>query len=470
MNKLSNTIQLIIIALLLVCFYSINAQGTKSTTAFGFSNNDFVINPNNQHLNDRKNIGKKAIKQRMDSIDTDRYDSVLNIWHKIHRSVFQYDNNGNCVQMIELYWYNQPQILKNLKKSNYAFDGNANQILNEYYNWNEANNEWVFGYKEAYVFDNLNNKLLQINYNLNAKNEIEATHKTHYIYTNNKLDFSLDSNLNQATGKWAIINKSNYTLNSNGNITSEIVIWWDKTSNNWTNSGKISYIYDANNNLISTIIYRWNVATNDWIPIDKTENIYDKNANIISQIESQWDVNTKDWQNSTKDNYVYNIDGDLTQRMFYNWTINWEIAFDGSYLFNTNYLKNEIIEPLFFSNFKHMVSSSLSQRYEDGNLLYNERGILYYSTVNVSGVNTVENLPILIYPNPTNGFLNIEFKTNNKNLYATITDVYGKVIKHIDTKNIEALQLNLSDLSNGIYFVNIRTNASNNIYKIIKNE
>jgi hypothetical protein len=448
-------------------FYS-NAQGDRTIYAFEISNiNSGKISPT-KFVNNGKNLGKKAIKQRLDSLDSEKYDSVSKTWLKLYRSVFQYDNKGNCVQSIFLIWDYSLQTFKNQTKYIYAFDGNGNQTLNEYYNWNETNNEWIFNYREEYTFDFLNNKLSQTNYNLNNNNEIKASHKKNYFYTNNKLDYSLDSNFDQFTSKWAIINKTNYTLNVNGNIITETIIWWDKTSNIWINSVKLTHAYDANFNETSKISYNWEGGSKVWKPSNKTEKSYDKNNNLLSQIESSWYESIKEWVNSTKDEYVYNTEGDLTQRISYIWTINWEISFDGTYTFNTNYLKNDLIVPLFFKQFNHMVESTVSSRYEEGVFKHNERGILYYSTVNVSGIKSIESFPVQIYPNPTNGLLNFDFKTNARALSVTITDVFGKIVKNINYENISSLQLDLSDLSNGIYFVNLQANELNTIYKIIK--
>lgn len=68
-----------------------------------------------------------------------------------------------------------------------------------------------------------------------------------------------------------------------------------------------------------------------------------------------------------------------------------------------------------------------------------------------------------IYPNPSNGFVNLDEKFVNSTL--KIVDVMGKEVKTIE---VNSTQLNISDLAPGIYFLSI--NQSNEVYsaKVIK--
>lgn len=472
MKNISVTIRLVILALLLLSHNFIKAQ--TDIIPFIFNNKIPTNIAKNANSNNGNTLGKKVIKQRLDSADTDRYDSSLNTWITTNRNTFQYDNKGNCVSMTYISLDKTLQLLRNERKYIYDFDGNGNQILNEYYNWDETNKAWILSYREEYLFDHENNKLSQIDYNYNPNtNKAEPTNKTNYIFTNNKLDYSIDSNYDQVVKKWSVINKTNYTLNPNGNIISEIIIWWDKVTNKWTNSGKILYSYDANNNITSTINYSWNGGINDWIPIDKIENVYNKDANITSKIESYWNTTDNVWVNSSKDSSVYN-NGDLSKKIAYRWNTSlnkWEIEFEAMYSYNINYSKSDLLAPLsIIKSNNHMLSGALSQRFENGVLRYNERGVLYYSTINFNGTNKLDALPIKIYPNPTNDLLNIDFNVNINLLSLTLTDISGKINKDLKYENTSNLLLDISDLSKGIYFLNLRTNNSNTVYKIIKND
>lgn len=72
-----------------------------------------------------------------------------------------------------------------------------------------------------------------------------------------------------------------------------------------------------------------------------------------------------------------------------------------------------------------------------------------------------------VFPNPTNGVLNLEFSTASLKTLQ-ISDMSGRVIKTISTSN-QAEILDLSDLANGIYFLNVISSESSEVIKIIKN-
>jgi len=68
-----------------------------------------------------------------------------------------------------------------------------------------------------------------------------------------------------------------------------------------------------------------------------------------------------------------------------------------------------------------------------------------------SGVKTIETRKLNVYPNPTNG--NIYFSENVNNF--VIFNSMGNVVKQNDT--------NLSNLTNGVYFIQVNENT----YKVL---
>lgn len=70
----------------------------------------------------------------------------------------------------------------------------------------------------------------------------------------------------------------------------------------------------------------------------------------------------------------------------------------------------------------------------------------------------------IVYPNPTQGLINWEGGFDN----LTIIDYSGKKIEqhHVNNQN----QLNLSHLSNGIYFIKLESNQTKNTLRIVVNQ
>jgi len=68
----------------------------------------------------------------------------------------------------------------------------------------------------------------------------------------------------------------------------------------------------------------------------------------------------------------------------------------------------------------------------------------------------------MIYPNPTNGLVNVEIQNHtieNIRLY----DFQGRLIKEISES-----QFDLSNYSNGTYFIRVQTDKGFYSYKLIK--
>jgi hypothetical protein len=73
------------------------------------------------------------------------------------------------------------------------------------------------------------------------------------------------------------------------------------------------------------------------------------------------------------------------------------------------------------------------------------------------------------FPNPVNNVITI---SNDQNILLTdvrVTDVNGRTIKTINANNTAELQINLSDLTSGVYFLNINSDSGNAVKRIVKN-
>ncbi len=85
------------------------------------------------------------------------------------------------------------------------------------------------------------------------------------------------------------------------------------------------------------------------------------------------------------------------------------------------------------------------------------------------GVNEAFARKFSTYPNPANNVVNI---SNNDNIILTnvaINDINGRTVKTIKVNNLSEVQLNVNDLSSGVYFMNITTDSGTAVKKFIKN-
>lgn len=74
-----------------------------------------------------------------------------------------------------------------------------------------------------------------------------------------------------------------------------------------------------------------------------------------------------------------------------------------------------------------------------------------------------------IFPNPANEVLHLSAKNNTGIKGIQITDLNGRTVKKIEQPPVEALQLNVSDLTAGMYLITVQTNDGNAVSKFLKN-
>ena len=74
-----------------------------------------------------------------------------------------------------------------------------------------------------------------------------------------------------------------------------------------------------------------------------------------------------------------------------------------------------------------------------------------------------------IYPNPARDNLTIKFRDPQKNAVIMVVDMIGKMERRYDEIHIKSTNLDVSNLKNGVYFINIRSNNKTMTEKVIIN-
>lgn len=104
---------------------------------------------------------------------------------------------------------------------------------------------------------------------------------------------------------------------------------------------------------------------------------------------------------------------------------------------------------------------------ESGNLSSCSFELVVEELLSTNEVSLSEN--IVIYPNPTNGGVTLLNNSNAVIQSINITDVNGRLIQSLDVfENQQQILFTLQDFATGIYFVNIATEQSNIIKRIVK--
>src|SRR5690606_21089580 len=73
------------------------------------------------------------------------------------------------------------------------------------------------------------------------------------------------------------------------------------------------------------------------------------------------------------------------------------------------------------------------------------------------------------YPSPASDVLNISSKSNSSITSVQITDLNGRTVKAINTNGVANTQVNVADLSSGLYILNVVSNEGSGSVKFAKN-
>jgi hypothetical protein len=180
-----------------------------------------------------------------------------------------------------------------------------------------------------------------------------------------------------------------------------------------------------------------------------------KNAAISPSPYNNFGIKTINWDGK-------NVSGTLNGATVADGT--YKIWVESSWSDGPNNIHNEII------SFPFTKGTSTSTTNPVGDSYIN--GITLTWTPTQAGVNDLLIKPeVTIYPNPTNGIFNMDFKNEVKSI--RIVDILGKVVysEKVASKTIEATKsIDLSNLNNGLYIVSITNDNGTSNYKVILNK
>jgi hypothetical protein len=350
--------------------------------------------------------------------------------------------------------------------------------------------------------------------------------KIDYLYdTNHFIEQETWYEYSDSLSQWLPQDKVEYSCDINGNVLSIIVSNWDTTNTSWTYFSKFNYQYNTNNKIIEYISEEWDTLTNNWMKDEKHESIFDAFGYKIGKIESRYESNSwilankneyilntlhyvvedngYNWDNGSgswvqsifKSVYFYDIIGNMIESNELRWndsSLVWEDDRRSLGTYDTNYVFNDLVLPMHcwiftffyssltephpyydFDNITHLFNCMLlSSEYKKWNSTtslwntYNESQYHYSDhTASISENNS--DFALKIFPNPASDIvtLNID-NTNNADLTLNIYNVIGALVK-TETLEQNRQQINIGNLTNGIYLVEIKSKEWTKIQKLI---
>lgn len=362
--------------------------------------------------------------------------------------------------------------------------------LEEFYN----NGVWEVSSGTNYQYDSNNNLLSESHYSYNGTNWLPL-YKAIYTYNaNNKAVTRIEQFVNSLTNQFENDYKSVYTYNGSGKLITSIEQIWNGSS--WVNEYKTEITY--NGNLFLTVTEtEWDGS--QWVTDSRSTPTY-TGTNLTQILDEYWDGTQ--WINDSRNILTYNASNKITDSQSDYWTgTAWEEDEHTSYILATNgnrtstlysyegqiYSKREYNYDAAsqMSNFGHpfkdkvgvdyvtedfpYVNKILSSMYYDYDLSTSSYNLTSKVTYNyqeqlVLNKTDFQINEITIYPNPANSIVNIQM--NQEIVTLSVVDVSGRVTI---IRPLSGTSFDVSNLANGVYFIEIKTAEGVFREKFIKN-
>ena len=93
--------------------------------------------------------------------------------------------------------------------------------------------------------------------------------------------------------------------------------------------------------------------------------------------------------------------------------------------------------------------------------------------IGINETSSITKNSLVVYPNPANTSANVSFTMNESNvLTATLYDILGNAVQSIInnkefSKGAQTIEINTSDLSNGIYYISLEVNGTKETKKVV---
>jgi len=405
---------------------------------------------------------------------------------------FSYIYNNFAQPVVETKMKNLGSSWENISQTEWYYDENST-TQQVYRIW--ANNQWNDNYHIR--FNKINSKTTETHSSISNNLETD-TRKIETDFLNNlKI---IETEYLKLNSNWEKKIETRYFY-SLGNLVDSILISHFE-NNTLTESYKTSYIYNPTGTCKFALMEFKSAPEMQFKNTSKSIYSYKNNTTLVTVHRNQlWNNATAKWENDTKLEYYYNNLGTLVEEIAWNWKlifwgqiIRYNYEFDAeNQIFkklvsiplyrdwrntnSVNYLRepksrNMTIESVYgFWGGKtgDKLNTHISFPFNDETIIRKAQSIqLKYIPFFESSIpNTNQNASIFkVYPNPSNGIFYISNFDSVASKW-TLTSLNGAVLKSSSVYNTTAI-VDISDLPNGIYLLNMRSASENSTHKIVK--
>ncbi len=431
--------------LLFISFFSILTLNTLFSQIFYDQDDD-----KNLYLNFKyKNDCSRELKYLLDSTVSYNYNAPNLEWVKSDKSFYTYENKGN--KSSTNFQKVNNNIYTNTYKYIYEFNNDNLNVTFEIKEWNLQNLVWEnYSLDSAYYKGKIEWKTITKDWNSSLSNYVNTYKYENEIDVTDKIISNTNYSWDDIDGKWLVSNNEKYNYDVSGNKILSIFYEYDEATQKLNPSYKDTFSYDNQNRIIEKTHYNFKDINSSYVPSYKYISKYSEYSDTT--ITYSWDSNKGDWAKNIRSYNNYDTNGDLIGYVIQNFISddNWKTTVDYTYLIDGN--RNRL--------------ESIRKSIANGVLDFSRKVTYFYSQHEV--ISSVQSIDpkLKIYPNPTYSVLNLE----NINGYekATIYDINGKLlVQKVISNDVE--KIDLSNLTNGIYFLRLVNKNTDIVTKIIKN-
>ncbi len=437
------------------------------------------------------------------TIESEKFvrEQSLNLWTPDRRDVWEYDNHDRRTLWAIYEWDNNTMAYKGWMKETTRFDNHGNQAEYHYYTWDYTFYDWGNRFWDLFEYDD-ENKLTRrdhLEWNLESEQWDTASYDIYdygddgllerltlwepdwvqgsgILYPYDRGDYEYDEcgNIvrithqiyNPYTQIWYWSERHQYAYDAQNRKTQWMYSEYDEQGENWIDKEKEDWGWDENDSLTLYAYYRIGEDLETWYPDIKAEMIYNGYGKLVNY-RSYSGNNAARWVQAYERRYPYMNDTLLMADSLFQWMEDeqvWELVDCNNYQYD--------------SLFRMHTDSYYKLVVHTGEYLLSFRDYYFYSAtagVEEQGEGQEEKRGcVKVWPNPTAGqfnvqcsIFNVEFETSE------LVDIYGKVliahnIRAMGQLNNETLELDISHLPPGIYFIRIHLENQTIVKKIVK--
>ncbi len=450
------------------------------------------------------------------------YDSsYTQSWEDSYKRNYTYNSAGEMTQWRQLSWYSYYNKWEPTDGEDFIFDANDSILQHIYYKWNSTLNYLIKDYKQDYYYDSTNHCYMEKGYSWDyIHQKWNLNGRTLRFYDSlNQLNRFENYSWYSSTNTWQAYEQFRYQYNSNGLLSQKIQASGFNINTTWEDEYRRDYVYNSGAKIDTVFIYKYDSLISNWRFLNITVNTYDSIGNIINSI-GQLKDSLGNFYDVSRYFYKYNASNYLTlfsseyissitnkwvgwwkYRLYYdannNVTSHWGFDYDTTnqtwdslrvysadfesslsnqdiiiprhnHLFNGSMNLDEFYPLMKQSNNALKHYSIYTQDYFSGVYYQEYYYTFYYSAVDASISNQAIESQITIYPNPAKSILNIEIQNLNNELgIIEIYDIQGRKFYSFSSSTNETIQIDVSQLKSGLYFIKYNSNQQTSISKFV---